>query len=783
MRRRTALPASVAACLTACLPVVASAGVTQLTSNGAWTWFNDPRGLYVNGRLYTGWITNVTNIPADTAKVQFASVDLASGSSTILDLNSSFEPDDHNNPALVKNPDGTLSAFYTWHRSEASTRGVYTRLITPGAGNSFTLGPQREIINAADITGPYQNSYANPYWLSNDNGAARAYLMSRGANFNPVYRTSSDGINWSASKNLVYLAGQRPYVKYNSNNVDRVSFTYTDGNPGSVSNNVYYAYVKNGAYWRADGTKIKDLSAGPLDLTKPAESPKVFDRTANPAVTGGSSWVWDTATGTDSKPVIAFVTFGPNSQQHQYHWARWNGTSWDDRTLVLNAGPNIGNDSNYSGGVVLDPTDPSIVYMSRPKSGSNGTQWELEQWKTFDDGASWTTRSLTVNSTVKNIRPSVPLDRPIGTEMVMWLKGNYRNWDATPSAGVQGYDTAVMLWNNNRLWDNGSGNGTWSTNANWSEDIEATISDGVTFPLGHPGGASTINLSIGETALALTFNDNYTFSGGTLVLAAGGSITVAANKTATINSSFTQTTRFTKAGAGTAVVNNIRVPKLVVSEGTLRIAPNGAAAGTSSVSKLEVKGRLDLTNNKLVVNSESIGTPWAGVYSGLSGLIQSGRNGGAWNGIGVITSQPDAANFLTTIAIAPASDALGLSGAATSTWGGQTVSASSALIMYTYAGDLNVDGTINADDYAWIDLYSKFAGSFGYGHGDINYDGAINADDYATIDSNSVRQGIPFATRASMAAASSLVAVPEPAVAAVLVFGLPFLRRRRQHLA
>jgi hypothetical protein len=62
-------------------------------------------------------------------------------------------------------------------------------------------------------------------------------------------------------------------------------------------------------------------------------------------------------------------------------------------------------------------------------------------------------------------------------------------------------------------------------------------------------------------------------------------------------------------------------------------------------------------------------------------------------------------------------------------------------VKYTYEGDANVDGQINADDYAAID--SGFAThATGYANGDFNYSGgAPNSDDYFTIDRAFADQG------------------------------------------
>src|SRR5439155_4922326 len=102
----------------------------------------------------------------------------------------------------------------------------------------------------------------------------------------------------------------------------------------------------------------------------------------------------------------------------------------------------------------------------------------------------------------------------------------------------------------------------------------------------------------------------------------------------------------TKENAGTLEVNNLRAAGLVVNARTVRVLQNGAAAGTSKLGTLTVNtgGKVDLKDNHLVVTNGPVGSATGGVYNGISGLIQSGRNGGApgagnWGGsTGIITS-------------------------------------------------------------------------------------------------------------------------------------------------
>jgi len=118
----------------------------------------------------------------------------------------------------------------------------------------------------------------------------------------------------------------------------------------------------------------------------------------------------------------------------------------------------------------------------------------------------------------------------------------------------------------------------------------------------------------------------------------------------------------------------------------------------------------------------------------------------------------------------------------TAVWGGQTVTGSQTLVMYTYGGDANLDGKINVDDYGRID-FNVNLGTSGWYNGDFNYDGKINVDDYGIIDFNVGIQGAPFATGAGggTTPTAGTTAVPEPTAATgIIVASLAATRRRRR---
>jgi hypothetical protein len=123
----------------------------------------------------------------------------------------------------------------------------------------------------------------------------------------------------------------------------------------------------------------------------------------------GRGWVWDIALDSVGYPVIVYAYF-PDDSTHMYSYARWNGAVWKTHVLV-NSGkwfpqtlPGATEpEPNYSGGLSLDHSNPSIVYLSRQINGV----FEIEKWVTADTGTTWTTTAITSNSKRNNVRPYV----------------------------------------------------------------------------------------------------------------------------------------------------------------------------------------------------------------------------------------------------------------------------------------------------------------------------------------------------------------------------------------
>jgi autotransporter-associated beta strand protein len=324
------------------------------------------------------------------------------------------------------------------------------------------------------------------------------------------------------------------------------------------------------------------------------------------------------------------------------------------------------------------------------------------------------------------------------------------------------------------------------------------------------GGTSAIT-SGGILVTPLVGAQNNLITGGTLLGRGGSDLIIHQHNTAgllTIASNLADnagSTGLTKSGEGVAIVsgtlnytggtyvnagklalatNLVNSSSLNVSGGTAQLDNGGASARVIKTPSLSVTntGKIDLTNNKMIVAGADAGSWTGNNYTGISGLVKNGQgtiSGGqpTWNGNGIITTESDAAALgLTTIGVASAATAKGISGAQTATFGGQTVTPTDVLAMYTYNGDANLSGKIDGDDFFLIDAGFN-AATDGYVNGDFDYSGTIDTDDYFIIDRNYSRQGTPFPAAPPV---GGVAAVPEPASLGLAAFGMMLMGRRRR---
>src|SRR5687768_14423591 len=373
----------------------------SISGNGAWCWFSDPRAIYYKGRhsrTYAGWIDSSGSIV-----VGFYDHDLKRAETKVLHKN--LEKDDHNNPSLFIDKHGKLEAFYSKH---ATTAPIYM-LKTKNAEDisEWEIAASLNLNDTVAYSGLSNTyTYTNICQLSNEKD--KLYLFWRGADFKPNFSVSRDnGKTWSPGKILILpdrlYKDRRPYLKIASNDKDVIHFAFTDGHPNvEPTNSIYYAKYRENALYKANGEKITSWSTLPLQ-------PKLADIVYDATKSNEKAWIWDVAENKEGDPVIVYSRF-PNDSSHVYYYSAWDSGQWNNHKLV-NSGPwfpetpkgETEREPNYSGGIVLDHQDPSIVYLSRLKN----KKFEIEKWTTVNKGKDWTTEEVTKYSEYNNVRPFV----------------------------------------------------------------------------------------------------------------------------------------------------------------------------------------------------------------------------------------------------------------------------------------------------------------------------------------------------------------------------------------
>lgn len=435
--------------------------VGLVTSDGVWTWFNDERAIWHDGKLYVGHVKK-------NGRIAVTQYDPVSETSSETELSSVTEVDDHNNPSLHVLPDGKLLACYSRHSAD---NHFFYRISTNHAPAVAADWGAEQTHGAGS-----RHSYANTYKMSAEGN--QIYTFTRAIGWNPNWTVSTDnGSTWSALKELVRNGGSgtRPYLRYSGNGVDAIDFIYTDGHPRNENNSIYHARIEGGNVLHTNGNIIKALSATPLlhDAATPERGTVVYQYSAaaqsdpNQWIPSGRAWNWDIQEQKNGDPVIAFTVqkdnvtgSGWSHDRIYYYYARWTGSAWQKRFIAHAGRPLYSAEDDYAGGICIDPERPNVVYISsnaqNPFDLTSTTNVPLrtnsryEIWKgtTYDEGLTFTWEAVTQDSAENNLRPFVPKNHG-RSESVLWLKGTYttyRNYSTRIISKLGGTLTRFQDW-------------------------------------------------------------------------------------------------------------------------------------------------------------------------------------------------------------------------------------------------------------------------------------------------------------------------------------------------
>jgi len=359
----------------------------------------------------------------------------------------------------------------------------------------------------------------------------------------------------------------------------------------------------------------------------------------------------------------------------------------------------------------------------------------------------------------------------------------------------------------------------------YNSSSSATASQSIT--LG-PGGG-TIEVNGGGTLWLASTGAGLAFTGtGARVLTLGGTTAGTNVLGAAITDDVSGSTVLIKSGStgwtisgdvahtgGTTVnAGTLAAPRLgyygangfgpiTINGGTARVTAKSAAndvSGTTVASALTIAGgatptaRLDLNNNSMIIVSPDLPTTTAQIRAAL-------ENGGNfdWQGPGIGSTQANVQNttagsFLYGLGVL-LNDLAQVGGSGpiyTSFAGVDGLGGGEVLIKFTYFGDADLSGSIDATDYSLID--NGYVNSLsGWLNGDFDYSGSIDATDYALIDNAYVNQAGSLAEAmiaehtklfggeylAALRAVQSGV-IPEPATMALLLGAAWSLQRPRR---
>ena len=584
-----------------------------LANDGAWTWFNDPRALFNNGNLYFGY-----NRAADGRSV-LSVLNLQSGGVTNLWAGSLTQEDDHDVPGLLVKQDGTMLAIYSRHQSD---QFFCYRLSTSTNPVTATAWGAEQTNNTGTTVGSGM-AYSNPYQLAAESG--RVYNFARYLNYNPNVFTSADGgATWSTPQILIQTGSgsTRPYVKYCSDYNQRIDILYTDAHPDNYTNSLYHLYYQGGAFYKSDGTFVKNFANLPIlhDSGERGSVVYLYSDAAQPDpnqwIPTGRAWCWEIAYQNNGSPVCLFQAKVDNvtgtswsDARIYYYYARWTGTNWQKRFIAQAGRPLYNGQPDYGGGMCLDPLDPDTIYIStdaaNPFDLSTTTNVPLganyQIWKgvTADGGLTFTWQAVTGSSTVDNLRPYIP--RRFGGEPCMlWFRGTYTSYTSFNAEIVGLFTTAVPQTNAASGSWSVDANGLWSDPANWLGGI---VADGA----GNTADFSTLNLTADRTVTldasrtlgtlrfgGLSGGRNWTLNstgGSVLTLSSGTPAIVVNQNLATLSVPLAGTGGFTKSGSGTLVLNasnslsgtlNLDSNSTSANDGAVRITSTAALANVAS---------------------------------------------------------------------------------------------------------------------------------------------------------------------------------------------------------
>jgi hypothetical protein len=266
----------------------------------------------------------------------------------------------------------------------------------------------------------------------------RLYNFIRAFHHDPNYMFSDDeGKTWKYGGRWLYgKGGYSPYLKYADDGKGTIHFIATEDHPRNFDNSLYHGYVRDGAMYRTDGTKVGALSTSTETSIATWDFTKIYQ--GNP---DSVAWMVDVELDRNDRPYVLFSTQvdgrglprGQGGLDLRYHYARLDASGWRHEEIAYAGTRLYPDEDDYSGLGALDPNNPDLLYISTdadPVSGAplisaadKKRHYELFRGERGASGK-WTWTPFTRNSTMDNLRPVIPKWNDRRTAIV-WMRGSY----------------------------------------------------------------------------------------------------------------------------------------------------------------------------------------------------------------------------------------------------------------------------------------------------------------------------------------------------------------------
>jgi hypothetical protein len=380
------------------------------------------------GTVASGWSDQ-----ARRGDIEAVVYDFETQLASAFELHDRLELDDHDSAAFLARPDGRVLALYAKHGSE---NHFYYRISTDGSlvdwGAERTFTP----------TSATRLTYSNLFLLSAESNRIYDFYRGLDDSYKPSFAYSDDaGESWKSGNVVIRVPStqkHRPYVRYASNGTDAIHLLYTEAHPRDFNNSLYHVYYKAGMLHASNGAALHSLSEG---LASPDQGTRIYQGGAD-----NVAWGMQLSLDDMGRPVAVYsvqvdsagLPTGQGGQDIRYRYARWDGAAWRDHALAFGGSRLYSGEDDYSGLAAIDPTDPSIVYISTDadptsgealKSAADGARHhEIFRGTTSDGGQTWQWSAVTKDSAVDNLRPIAPAPSPSGRRALLWLRGTYTTY-------------------------------------------------------------------------------------------------------------------------------------------------------------------------------------------------------------------------------------------------------------------------------------------------------------------------------------------------------------------